>query len=458
MKIQNMLRGIPLLLLMVSGLSVFLSCKGPASNSTPTVYTVTFDVQGGSAVAPLTVEDGKTVEKPADPAKTSFTFGGWYRESAYTTQWNFETDTVTEDITLYAKWTAISSPPPPSPKTVTVTFTEKYEHGTLKAKAGNTELKSGASVKKGTEVTFTAHPADGYEVDYWKINKEEKSGTHKTETVKADKDLTVTVEFKTQGSPSTKIFTIKFNSSKMKCRKNGGGDINPDDTVHENDRLNFDAKLTEGKIVDKWTINGIPKDGATGKTFSYVVMASDEKDGSITIDYMDKQATEAKIRFDSPNMTCTKDGGASISSGDTVHENDQLAFSQTLPVGEIVTKWLVNGSVKKENSPSFHYTVQIADAQSGMITVAYEKKLAAKATIQFEPSKMTCKKNNDKTTVNTGDAVYEQDRLAFEAPEGKTVDTWTVNGEVKKTNSIYFTYPVKADDDGKTLTVDYTEK
>ena len=349
-------------------------------------------------------------------------------------------------------------PPPPSPKTVTVTFTEKYEHGTLKAKTGDTELKSGASVKKGTEITFTADPKAGYEVDYWKINKEEKSGTHKTETVKADKDLTVTVEFKTQGSPSTKIFTIKFNSSKMKCRKNGGGDINPDDTVHENDRLNFDAKLTEGKIVDKWTINGIPKDGATGKTFSYVVMASDEKDGSITIDYMDKQATEAKIRFDSPNMTCTKDGGASISSGDTVHENDQLAFSQTLPVGEIVTKWLVNGSVKKENSPSFHYTVQIADAQSGMITVAYEKKLAAKATIQFEPSKMTCKKNNGKTTVNTGDAVYEQDRLEFKAPDGKTVDTWTVNGVVKKTNSIYFTYPVKADDDGKTLTVDYTEK
>ena len=116
MKIQNMLRGIPLLLLMVSGLSVFLSCKGPASNSTPTVYTVTFDAQGGSAVAPLTVEDGKTVEKPADPAKASFTFGGWYRESAYTTQWNFETDTVTEDITLYAKWTAISPPPPPHPR------------------------------------------------------------------------------------------------------------------------------------------------------------------------------------------------------------------------------------------------------------------------------------------------------------------------------------------------------
>ena len=114
--------------------------------------------------------------------------------------------------------------------------------------------------------------------------------------------------------------------------------------------------------------------------------------------------------------------------------------------------------MKKENSPSFHYTVKITDVQSGIIHVKYESKKAAKAIIQFASTKMTCKKNNGKTTVNTGDAVYEQDRLAFEAPEGKTVDTWTVNGVVKKTNSIYFTYPVKADDDGKTLTVDYTEK
>ncbi|QUY18707.1 InlB B-repeat-containing protein [Treponema vincentii] len=137
MKMRNMLRGILLLLLMASGLSVFLSCKG--LNPTPTPYTVTFDAQGGSTVAPINAAQGKTIAKPADPVRASFTFGGWYKESACTTPWNFATDTVTADITLYAKWTPV----------VTVMFTvSDGTGGTLTAKADGKELKSGAQVKK----------------------------------------------------------------------------------------------------------------------------------------------------------------------------------------------------------------------------------------------------------------------------------------------------------------------
>jgi uncharacterized repeat protein (TIGR02543 family) len=33
-----------------------------------------------------------------------YTFGAWYNEAAFTTQWNFASDTVTANITLYAKW------------------------------------------------------------------------------------------------------------------------------------------------------------------------------------------------------------------------------------------------------------------------------------------------------------------------------------------------------------------
>jgi uncharacterized repeat protein (TIGR02543 family) len=32
------------------------------------------------------------------------TFLGWYKDQAFLTAWNYETDTVTQDITLYAKW------------------------------------------------------------------------------------------------------------------------------------------------------------------------------------------------------------------------------------------------------------------------------------------------------------------------------------------------------------------
>lgn len=79
--------------------------KAATPSPTPvTTHTVTFDSDGGSEVASQTVEDGAKVTEPADPTKSDYTFGGWYKENTLTTEWDFENDTVTDDITLYAKW------------------------------------------------------------------------------------------------------------------------------------------------------------------------------------------------------------------------------------------------------------------------------------------------------------------------------------------------------------------
>ena len=67
-------------------------------------YTVTFDSQGGSYVYPLQVETGTTIPRPANPTKPSFACVGWFREASCVNEWNFNTDVVTSNITLYAKW------------------------------------------------------------------------------------------------------------------------------------------------------------------------------------------------------------------------------------------------------------------------------------------------------------------------------------------------------------------
>jgi uncharacterized repeat protein (TIGR02543 family) len=72
-------------------------------------FTVTFDTLGGSDVDSLTVTSGSAIAKPADPAYASHDFSGWYKEAAYATAWDFDTDTVTAATTLYAKWTGTSS-------------------------------------------------------------------------------------------------------------------------------------------------------------------------------------------------------------------------------------------------------------------------------------------------------------------------------------------------------------
>ena len=71
-----------------------------------TSCTVIFDVRGrGTAPAPqIGIKVGGTVARPADPKADGYRFDGWYRDAACTKAWNFETDTVQTDITLYAKW------------------------------------------------------------------------------------------------------------------------------------------------------------------------------------------------------------------------------------------------------------------------------------------------------------------------------------------------------------------
>ena len=69
-------------------------------------FKVTFDSQGGSSVRAQYVENGGTVTRPTNPTRTGFNFAGWYTDNtSYSTQWDFDNHTVTQDITLYAKWT-----------------------------------------------------------------------------------------------------------------------------------------------------------------------------------------------------------------------------------------------------------------------------------------------------------------------------------------------------------------
>ena len=73
-------------------------------------YTVTFDLNyaGSPAATTVKVEEGKTVSEPAKPTRTGWEFAGWFKQAAGTTAWNFATDVVTADVTLYAKWAAVT--------------------------------------------------------------------------------------------------------------------------------------------------------------------------------------------------------------------------------------------------------------------------------------------------------------------------------------------------------------
>lgn len=74
-----------------------------------TTWTVSFDCTGGTTLAPITdIPDGSTITPPTPPTKTGSDFVGWYKEYDRIHEWNFATDVVTENITLFAKWQAVT--------------------------------------------------------------------------------------------------------------------------------------------------------------------------------------------------------------------------------------------------------------------------------------------------------------------------------------------------------------
>ena len=72
-------------------------------------HTLTFETNGGSAIAPVTVRHGNAVARPADPTKDKYTFIGWYVDPEFTEEYDFAT-VLEADKTIYAKFELTSTP------------------------------------------------------------------------------------------------------------------------------------------------------------------------------------------------------------------------------------------------------------------------------------------------------------------------------------------------------------
>ncbi|MGN0761337.1 MAG: InlB B-repeat-containing protein, partial [Christensenellales bacterium] len=74
------------------------------SEDNRTKYTVTFNSMGGSSVASVEVRDGDRLTAPTQPTKSMSVFSGWYKDIGCISVFDFETERITSNITLYAKW------------------------------------------------------------------------------------------------------------------------------------------------------------------------------------------------------------------------------------------------------------------------------------------------------------------------------------------------------------------
>lgn len=89
--------------------SVTTASKDTNKDDPISALTVSFDSQGGSPVSSTITSNNQAIATPTQPSKSGFSFDGWYIDSALSLPWNFDRDTVSRDITLYAKWVKTNS-------------------------------------------------------------------------------------------------------------------------------------------------------------------------------------------------------------------------------------------------------------------------------------------------------------------------------------------------------------
>ncbi|MGD8399593.1 MAG: leucine-rich repeat protein [Bacillota bacterium] len=80
------------------------------------------------------VDSSCLITARTDFTRTGYVFAGWYKEADCTNQWNFGSDAVTDDITLYAKWTTADNTAP----TLTSVNISSSNSNATKAKTGDT--------------------------------------------------------------------------------------------------------------------------------------------------------------------------------------------------------------------------------------------------------------------------------------------------------------------------------
>ena len=155
-------------------------------------YTVTFNSDGGSAVAPQTVTIGGKAQKPEDPTKEGFTFGSWQTPEGK----DFDFGAPVEaDITLKATWTA------KEPESFTVSFESN----------GGSAVEEQTVEKGKTAANPTAPTRKGYSFVGWYSDKDLKNVYDFTSPVTAD--LTLYAKWKaikyTISSGANGYYTLK---------------------------------------------------------------------------------------------------------------------------------------------------------------------------------------------------------------------------------------------------------
>lgn len=195
-------------------------------------YTVTFDSDGGSDVAPITIDSEGTITEPTAPTKRGYSFVGWYKvtgDQIAENKFDFSTK-ITENIKLKAKWVV----------QYTVTFDSD----------GGSAVTA-QPVVSGGNATKPADPTkEGYDfVDWYEFSNNQMADEPFNFGTAITGDITLKAKWKPKPRPDGQV-TITFDKN---CDDEVTGTLTPVSTVDGKvPKYELPSPKRTGYIFDGW--------------------------------------------------------------------------------------------------------------------------------------------------------------------------------------------------------------
>jgi len=271
----------------------------------PVTYDLTTSVSpsGAGTVSPSsgTYEEGTEVELTANPA-SGYEFQYWGGDVSGTSRTT--TVTMTSDKNVVANF--VEAQPEP------ITYTLDVSKASDKGSVGGS-----GTYDKGTEVSVTASPYQGYAFDYWTGDYPAGHRNDRTITVVMDSNKSLTAHFKEK----INYYTLKVNVTQ------GKGKVYP----------RTPEEYREGKEV---TLNAVP---ASGYRFVKWSGAASGSQSRVTVIMDSDKTVEAKfakiIKYSLSVGTDPQEGGTVKAPGGRIRKGEEVTLTAYPNKGYRFVKW-----------------------------------------------------------------------------------------------------------------------
>ena len=306
-------------------------------------------------------------------------------------------------------FTACKQPTEPTSKNK-ITFSVDGGGGTLTAKIGETEIKSGNEVEANKTVTFTATPDAGYTVKEWKADGAVVTGsTSNTYTCTVTKALTVKVSFLAGGAS----YTVKHYQEKIE----GGYPAEPAESENQNGTVGANAAYTAKTY-----------EGFTYQPTLTKVNGAVQSTGTINAD--SSTVVELYYERNTVNVTFKLAGGNVAGDTEPIVKTGKYGTALTAPA-PVKTDCVFKGWSPEPPTPFlFHaanaeYTAQWAPVYAITFGVDGGVGGTLKATVE------------DGSEITSGKTIEHGKTVTFtaEPSDNYEVDKWTITGGAFETGT-----------------------